>query len=206
MSKHHFFFSNKPYEYAAAHYLKTDGNTGLVVPAIPNAKALAFWVQADDNGQYGSFLVDFRDNGSGYWWARTGAEAFTDASVDGIHTNSYSAVFEPGWHKVYIVFDSIDAGFHLLCRYSNDEYFYPSKIADLTFYSRVFNDAEKNTHQSPLPTDSILAKYSGSLDQSNNLLDIAGKQMNIVTIGNIPIFTWVDFLSNYVCIKSYVCK
>lgn len=173
--------------YAPRHYLETNGNTGIQLPAIAGAKALAFWIHSTDNQQYGSFLVDFREFGTGYWWSRNGTADIIDAAIDGSRTSSYLGVFSPGWHKVYLEFNSLDQGFYLLCRYSENEFFFPSTIADITFYDRTFTEEEKTNPGSPLPTTNVIGKYRGDVTPGGQLLELAGRHPNARIIGDSPV-------------------
>ena len=173
--------------YSPQHYLETNGNTGIQLPAIAGAKALAFWIHSTNNQQYGSFLVDFREFGTGYWWALNAPAGLIDATIDGSRTSSYVGVFSPGWHKVYLEFDSLDQGFYLLCRYSENEFFFPSTIADITFYDRTFTEEEKTNPTSPLPTTNVIGKYRGDVTPGGQLLELSGRQPNARIIGESPV-------------------
>jgi hypothetical protein len=162
------------------------GNTGIKLPAIANAKALAFWIHSTNNQQYGSFLVDFREFGSGYWWSLNAPAGITDCTIDGNRTSSYVGLFSSGWHKVYLEFDSLYLGFYLLCRYSENEFFFPSTIADITFYNRTFTEEEKTNPTSGLPITNIIGKYRGDITPDGQLMELTGQQPNARIIGEAP--------------------
>ena len=183
MSRHTTYFSTGPAAYEPARFWRTSGGTGLRVPAIAGAVAVAFWLRATNNGQYGSFLVDFRLHGDGYWWALNAPAGLSRAAVSGVDTTSYTAVFNPGWHKVYLEFPTLDQAFYLLCRYSEDEFFFPSDVTDITFYSRPFTAVERADATGPLPTHSVLASYRELRPGGTAVADGTGRYPALAVIG-----------------------
>jgi hypothetical protein len=183
MSRHTTYFSTAPAAFEPASFLRTTGASGLHVPAIAGAVAVAFWLRATDNGQYGSFLVDFRENGTGWWWNRDGPADLSRAAVDGVSTRNYSAVFTPGWHKVYLEFATLDQAFYLLCRYSNNEFFFPSDVADITFYGRPFTAVELADATGPLPASGVLARYRHLTPSRAGVADSTGRCPDLAIIG-----------------------
>jgi len=183
MSRHTTYYSTAPAAYEPASFLRTTGASGFRTPAIAGAVAVAFWLRATDNGQYGSFLVDFRTHGAGYWWTRTDPAGLTQGVIDGVATSSYSAAFAPGWHKVYLEFATLDQAFYLLCRYSENEFFFPSDVADITFYGRSFTAAERADAAGPLPATGVLACYRHLTPSRTGVADSTGRCPELTLIG-----------------------
>jgi hypothetical protein len=183
MGRHTTYFSTAPAAYEPAGFLRTTGASGLRTPAIAGAVAVAFWLRATNNGQYGSFLVDFRTYGNGYWWALNAPAGLSGAVIDGVATSSYTAVFAPGWHKVYLEFPTLDQAFYLLCRYSGNEFFFPCDIADITFYGRPFTATEQAAATGPLPTAGVLARYGYLTPTRTGVADSTGRCPALAVIG-----------------------
>jgi hypothetical protein len=189
------YFSTGPAAYAPASFLRTAGASGLQVPPLAGARAVAFWLRATDNGQYGSYLADIRPAGSGYWWNRADAAGLRQAAIDGVDTASYAAVFAPGWHKVYLEFDTLDQGFYLLCRHSETEFFFPADLADITFYDRPFTAVERADAAGPLPTAGVLACYQAPTLDGTGVADSTGRGPALPIVGaylvNASALAWV---------------
>jgi hypothetical protein len=183
MSRHTTFFSTAPAAFVPASFLRTTGVSGFRTPAIAGAVAVAFWLRATDNGQYGSFLVDFRTHGAGYWWNRANPDGLAQGVIDGVATASYAAAFTPGWHKVYLEFATLDQAFYLLCRYSENEFFFPSDVADITFYGRPFTAAERADAAGPLPATGVLARYRSLTPSRTGVADSTGHCPELAIIG-----------------------
>jgi hypothetical protein len=183
MGRHTTYFSTAPAAFEPASFLRTTGASGLRVPAIAGAVAVAFWLRATDANQYGSFLVDFRTHGTGYWWARNAPAGITQSVIDGVATGSYVGVFAPGWHKVYLEFATLDQAFYLLCRYTETEFFFPSDVADITFYGRPFTAVELAQATGPLPTDGVLARYRSLTPNRTGVADATGRWPPLAIIG-----------------------
>lgn len=182
-SRRYYTFYGSPAAYVPTALLRTDGRSGLRVPAIAGAVAVAFWLRATDNGQYGSFLVDFRTHGTGYWWGKTSPVDFGYAGLDGQAATSYAPVFAPGWHKVYLEFATLAQGFSLLSRHTDTEFFYPCDIADITFYDRPFTDAEKADATGALPAAGVLAHYTQLAANRGSVVDRTGRHDDLVLVG-----------------------
>ena len=181
-SRHFTFYGAAP-AYVPTALLRSGGSGGLRVPALPGAVAVAFWLRALDNGQYGSFLVDFRAHGTGYWWSRTDRPGFTAVAIDGQPASSYQPVFAPGWHKVYLEFPTLAQGFSLLSRLSDTEFFYPCDIADITFYNRSFTAAEQADATGPLPLAGMLACYRRLAADRRSVVDSLGQAPDLALVG-----------------------
>ncbi|GAB3638771.1 hypothetical protein GCM10027422_43610 [Hymenobacter arcticus] len=183
MGQHTTFFSTAPAAFEPASFLRTTGASGFRTPAIAGAVAVAFWLRATDNGQYGSFLVDFRAHGAGYWWNRASPDGLTYGALDGVPTASYVAAFAPGWHKVHLEFATLSQAFYLLCRYSENEFFFPSDVADITFYNRSFTAVERDDAHGPLPASGVLARYQHLTPGRTGVADSTGRCPELTIIG-----------------------
>ena len=149
---------------------------GAFVPAISGAVSVALWVRSPVS--ISGFMIDLRLNGSGYFYdsgfGGTGAVIFVNGQAAANSSSAFSGFADNAWHRVYLEFATLAAGFHFLSRYTNEQTLQSAiQFAALTVYSRVFTLAEKQATAGNLPTDAILARYNGT-SAAGQLLDVSG--------------------------------
>ena len=170
------------------HGAQSDGSTAYVLPAIAGAQACSFWFQSRFSYGSGSvsYLMDNRYRAAAEHYAHpTGGT--TGYFVSGVNS-PYNAEFVSMtaiWRKVYLA-ASLEGGFNLLSRCSNNEFYGPHNLAQLRLYNRPWTLAEIANPRGNGPADAVLAIYDLADVSGGILRDVSGNGYHGQVIGNLP--------------------